>query len=224
MPGLKQRFGTLLGKMRRDHQPVEVDASATGGTEMEPASLESPREATLRELKRGYGDAVETMSAVRSHIEQQGERSNRALEMLEGMPELIRTLPDQNRNQTALLQSIQEHLDQQQKTGRELNQTLSRLADATSQQELAIGRMQENSQQITTAMDRLTETVQSVSTANRATVEKLEQVFERSQANEQRAQELYRKSRRQALVMSAASWILAAGALGLAAWVAVQVL
>lgn len=223
MPGLKQRFGTLLGKMRRNHEPVEVDPDNSGSTEIEQTAAESPREATLRELKRGYGDAVETMSAVRSHIEQQGERSNRALEMLEGMPELIRTLPDQNRNQTALLQSIQEHLDQQQKTSRELNQTLSRLADATSQQELAIGRMQENSQQITTAMDRLTETVQDVSTANRSTVEQLEHVFERSQANEQRAQDLHRRSRRAVLLMSAASWILAATALGLAAWVAVQV-
>jgi len=219
MPGLKERLGGLLGKMRRHHPPVEVDG---GGADTDQLPVESPREATLRELKRGYGDAVDTMNAVRTHIEQQGERSRRALEMLEGMPELIRTLPDQQRNQTALLQSIQEHLDQQQATGRNLNQTLSRLADATGEQERALGRMQENSQQITGALDRLTVTVQDVSTANRDTVDKLEQVFERSQAHEQRAQDLYRRGRRQSLMMSAASWVLAAGALGVAAWVAVQ--
>jgi len=219
MPGLKERLGGLLGKMRRHQPPVEVEGG--GGTDQLP--VESPREATLRELKRGYGDAVDTMNAVRSHIEQQGERSRRALEMLDGMPELIRTLPEQNRNQTALLQSIQEHLDQQQATGRNLNQTLVRLADASGQQQRALGRMQENSQQITGALNRLTETVQEVSTANRDTVEKLEQVFERSQAHEQRAHDLYRRTRRQSLMMTAASWVLAAGALGVAAWVAVQV-
>jgi len=220
MTGLKERLGGLLGKMRRHHPPVEVEA---GGAESDQMPVESPREATLRELKRGYGDAVETMNAVRSHIEQQGERSRRALEMLEGMPELIRTLPEQQRNQTVLLQSIQEHLDQQQATGRNLNQTLGRLAETTQGQERALTRMQENSQQVTGALERLTETVQDVSTANRDTVEKLERVFERSQDHEQRAQDLYRRSRRQALMMSAASWVLAAGALGLAAWVAVQV-
>ena len=45
----------------------------------------------VEKLQRGYEEMITMMGSVRSHLEQQSQRSERLLNILEGLPEALKT-------------------------------------------------------------------------------------------------------------------------------------
>ncbi|XAL98103.1 hypothetical protein OT109_10895 [Phycisphaeraceae bacterium D3-23] len=102
---------------------------------------ENSREAVINELRQGYTELVDTMSAVRTHMEDQARRSDRVLEVIEQLPEVMRSIPESNHRQNETLAGLTQSLESQNHSTEELTRALGGLADATRQQEQSMNGM-----------------------------------------------------------------------------------
>ncbi len=212
-----------LFKLRR---PVEVDAHGR----MTPLSARSNREATLQQLKSGYMEVVDTMQALRSHMEEQARRSDRLLTMMEGLPEVLRSIPETNRAQTDVLNAIQGQMRTQTESTGQLSTALTDLAGATQKQQTALGELQKQMQtsneqgaSLRDSLGILSETMEHVTDASRSNVEAVNHIADQSRSNDKRLRELFHRTQKHTTVMSTVSWALALVSLGIAGYVAVMV-
>ncbi len=226
-------MATLKQKLARMFQKQRTSGGDGGGTATATAVEVSPRsgrETTGAELKRGYNEMLDTVQALRRHMDEQAQRSQRLLDLMEGLPEALRSLPELTRHQTRTLEAIHGQIQGQSESTQRLGTALSELATATSHQQAAIGQMhdqmQANRQSSDALMDSLgglSETMGRMTDASRANVDAVNRIAEQTAANESRTTELFRRSQKHATAMSAVSWSLALAALAVAGYVAVMV-
>ena len=105
MPGIKNKMTGLLAKLRGD-RPVSLDVQR-----VEDGGPEQRREVTVAQLKQGYGEVVDTMAAIRGHLDDQRGRQDRMEQMLSGLPEVLKAMPEAARTQTQLVKAIGAHLE-----------------------------------------------------------------------------------------------------------------
>ncbi|MFI4860115.1 MAG: hypothetical protein ACIAXF_05470 [Phycisphaerales bacterium JB063] len=131
---LRQKLG---GMFSRKAKPT---ANADGTTEVVKRE-ENSREAVINELRQGYTELVDTMAAVRTHMEDQSRRSDRILEVIEQLPDVMRSIPEATHRQNETLSGLSQSLQTQNKSTEELTRALGGLADATRQQEQSLAGM-----------------------------------------------------------------------------------
>lgn len=185
---------------------------------------ENSREAVVNELRRGYNQLVDTMQAVRGHMEDQSRRSDRVMEVIEALPEVLRTIPETARQQNETLLGLAKSLEAQNRSTAELTDALSGLAQATKQQEQALAGMH----------DRLNDTLLRGESSQQAMVSGIDQMSQaisgvtRDQQDGRAAiaqvAEQTRRQQKQMVAMNGVSWALAVLALGVAGWVAVTLI
>lgn len=216
MPGVASRLGGLFNWTRKDKGPVRVDLART---ESEGES----REATIAQLRRGYTELVDTMKAVRGHLDEQSQQSRRMLEVMQVMPDLLRAIPEQTRNQTRLLEAIHANIDHQNRASGELSAALSGLTQATQKIGTHIQDGEAVREEMTAKIGALDTTIGRLSESNREAREALRAAFADSDEKNKTVRDMVARSHRQVVVLSIVSWALAIIALAASAFLAVMV-
>lgn len=183
---------------------------------------ERGREAVVNELRRGYGQLVDTMQSVQAHMEHQSKRSDRIMEVVEALPEVLRSIPESARQQNKTLESLAESLRVQNQSTGELTHALAGLAEATRRQEQTLTGMHDR---LNDTVSRGEETQQSMLGGIRQMTGAIEGVTRDQQAGRSAIAQVADQSRRQQkqmMAMNGVSWALAVLALGVSGWVAVK--
>jgi len=201
MPPIKQSLGNLLNKVR-GRGPVEVDIAR-----VKPNSRQD-REMTIQQLKEGYGEVVETMKSVRSHLDQQAGRNEQMLELMKGIPEVLKTIPESARNQERMLGAIQTSLDRQNETASHLTNAIVSLAAASEKQGTTLQGINERieaegatREALNTGVSNLNNTLGGVQESSAATRESMHAISEQSRLNDERMRDMYQRSQRTTLMM-----------------------
>jgi phosphoglycolate phosphatase-like HAD superfamily hydrolase len=181
------------------------------------------RDAAIAELRHGYDQVLDLMQVVRQHLQDQSERSERMLRLMERVPEALSTLPQQTANQTVLIETISTALEQQGRQSRHLSEALNHVAEASEHQGQVLGLIQDQleqgratDQQSLRSMDAMNQTLIQLSQTNHASAQTLAMVSEQSERSTQQVAALLQRSQHQLAVLTIASWVIAATALGVA--------
>jgi len=199
-------------------EPVEVAA---------PARADASREQSVQQLKKGYNEVVDTMQVLRDHMQKQSERSDRLLHLMEGLPEVLKSIPETNRNQTQTLFAIREQFEQQGAHSGELSSALNRLAQVTTQQDQREQRREESERESSEAMlgslSTLNQTLDGVREAQQSNAATVDRIADRTEASQQTLGQVFRRGQRQMTALAAVSWSLALAALAVSGFVAYEV-
>ena len=109
--GLRAKLASMFGR-----------GKTTG---MELARQENTRQATLNQLKQGYVELVDTMKSVRQHLDEQSARQERLMAVLDGLPEVLATIPQTTRTQIETLEAIRGSMDRSNQTNEALSMAIS---------------------------------------------------------------------------------------------------
>ncbi len=223
MAQIKNKVGHFFAWALKGKDPVTVGVARR-------EDHESPPEVTLQQLKQGYGEVVETMKSVRNHLEHQADRSEQMLQLLGDLPEALRSMPDQARVQTGVLQAIENHLANQDHTTRQLTEAITGLATASAHQQRSLAALDthlaqghESLTQLNQGVAALTTTLGGVQESNAATRAAMNAVVEQTRINDERMREMFQRSQKMNTMMVILCLALAIGALALGGYMAVLV-
>lgn len=190
----------------------------------------SKRDAAISHLHEGFTEVVDLVHDVRGHLRDQADRSERLLTLMSPLPDALETLPETSRNQARMVEAMNTHLDKTDRQADSLNHALTGLAKANEHQGQVLGLIQQQiessrqtDQQMLHSFSAMNETLQQLSVSNHASAKSLAAVTEQSRTANGRMDDLIRRNSRQMLVMTAANWVLAAAALGLAVFAVLAV-
>ncbi|MFP4145900.1 MAG: hypothetical protein ACLFV3_12245, partial [Phycisphaeraceae bacterium] len=171
-----------------------------------------PRPARKQEA---WDEMVSLIHNLKGHMEAQSQRSERLLEMMEGLPEALKSLPEAHRNQAQLLQAIRGQMEQQTLNSQGLTQAIESLSTATDRQEQAMTHIQgqldasrEDRQQLNSSFSALSDTLGQMSQSTQAGTDLLHRLADRSAQSEAQMQQLFARNQRQSTIMSVVSWAL----------------
>jgi len=226
---MSSTIASKLGNLfRLGRKPVEVQVD--GQITPKPRSKREQREAAILQLQQGYAEVVDTMHAMRSHMERQSQRSDRLLSLMEGLPDVLHAIPQTNAKQTAVLQAIEGQMRTQVESTGQLSTALTDLAGATRHQQEALGELhqqmnlsRQQNESLRDSLGVLSETMETVTDASRSNVEAMTGITEEVRSNDKRFRDLFQRSQKHTTVMAAVSWALALGALAISGYVAVMV-
>jgi len=198
---------SFFGSLFKRNKPVEVKIDQG----MVPASREDK---SVLQLKKGYNEIVDTMSAMRTHMEQQSDRADRMLEIMEQLPKVLESIPETTTAQTHVLQAIHQNIQTQNETQVQLSAALTNLASATQQQEDAVkGIRNELSHQRgeqAEIINSLSGTLGQVTAASVANTDAMRAVAKKAEETDRNTAELFEKSRRNFVGVTVISWSTAA--------------
>jgi ABC-type transporter Mla subunit MlaD len=227
MPQLKDKVSSFFTWSRKGKPPVEVQVARREGGEAEaPPS----KEVTLAQLKQGYGEVVDTMKSLRTHLEQQGQRSEEVLGLMRDLPEVLKSIPESTRTQTRMLEAIHSNLERQNETSGHLTSAITGLAAAANSQEKALTEIRANLAEDQDTRGRLNDgiaaldsTLGHVAESNAATRDSMGAVVEQTRVNDERMREMYQRSQKMNTAMVLLCLALATGALALGGYMAMMV-
>jgi chromosome segregation ATPase len=224
--GLRRSSHTLSSAdSTTTRNPAAIEVQATPRRGLFSRFSSAPRDAAaLTELRKGYTEVVDMVRVVREHLNQQADRSERLLNMLEHLPRAMETLPETNRNQSRMLEVIQLHLDQQGRQSTKLNEALATLAHASDHASQVMGLIQQqvdsnrdSDQRVLQSFEAMNQTMQRLNDSSQAGVIALREL---SQQSDRRMQELIQTNARHMTILSVTSWVLAAIAAAIALYAA----
>lgn len=120
---------------------------------------------SMAELQQGYDEVMGLVRKVGDHLDTQSQRTEKLLSLMERMPQALDALPEINRQNSQLLQALNEHLSQSKKRETTLNDTLRSLGESSSQQTEVLGLLQRQLDSSTRSAEQMTETLSSFSEA-----------------------------------------------------------
>ncbi|MEM9753161.1 MAG: hypothetical protein AAF916_07220 [Planctomycetota bacterium] len=221
MATIKEKMGSLLGKMRGNGPARKYDVARIEGA----ADEETKKPVTIAEIKQGYGEIVDTMQALRSHLEDTQKRQAQMAQMMEGLPAVLSSLPEATRTQTQLIRAIGAHLESQNTTNGHLTEAIQGLSNSADRQDQTLGSIREHlagesdtRRELHTGVLALNSTLESVEASNLAAKEALTAAQQQARDAEGRMAELYRKGQRTNFVMLLLSAAMVAAAVGAVAW------
>ncbi|MEM8781800.1 MAG: hypothetical protein AAGE65_03000 [Planctomycetota bacterium] len=225
MATIKEKMGSLLGKMRGNGPARKYDVARIEGM----PDPEQKKQVTLAEIKQGYGEIVDTMQALRSHLEDTQQRQAQMAQMMEGLPAVLSSLPEATRTQTQLIRAIGSHLESQNTTNGHLTEAIQGLSKSADRQDDTLGQIREHlvgesdtRRELHTGVLALNSTLESVEASNLAAKDALTSAQDQARQSEERMAELYRKGQRTNMVMLLLSAVMVAAAVGVVAWLVVN--
>ncbi|MEM7577798.1 MAG: hypothetical protein AAF328_10010 [Planctomycetota bacterium] len=221
MATIKEKMGSLLGKMRGNGPARHYDVARLENM----PDQEQKKQVTIAEIKQGYGEIVDTMQALRSHLDETQKRQAQMASMMEGLPAVLSSLPEATRTQTQLIKAIGSHLESQNTTNGHLTEAIQGLSKSADRQDATLGDIRQHlagdadtRRELHTGVLALNSTLESVEASNLAAKDALTSAQEQARQSEQRMAELYRKGQRTNLVMLLLSAAMVAAAVGAVAW------
>ena len=222
------RFGKKPVKVDANRRLENLDEDGEGGTGL--ATTDTGKGVTIAQLKNGYGEVVETMKAVRSHLDEQSHRSDRMLELMQHLPEVLQSIPEANRTQSRMLEAIHENLGRSNDTAAKLSEAISGLTSAAGSQERTLTSIHEHlveedqtRHKLNEGVAGLNDTLGHVVASNAATRDAMGTVVEQSRVNDEQMRELYSRSQKTTTAMMLVALALATGALALGGYMAYMI-
>ena len=211
MPGIKNKMGAMLAKLRGD-KPVELDVRRVDDGGADPARR---REVTVAQLKEGYGEVVDTMAAIRHHLDDQKGRQDRMEEMLAGLPEVLRAMPEAARTQTQLVRAIGAHLETQSHATGQLTEAIHGLSQTSRKQDATLEGISEHlveeketKRELNTSVLSLNAAMEGVEASNLAARDALAASREEAQRREERLVQMHQSGQRTNTVILAITGLL----------------
>jgi hypothetical protein len=251
MARLSQRLGNMFRWVRKDAGGGPVcldgdDAGEGGGVAVasvavasgsdEPASggvirrSGNSRDSAIAKLEHGYNEVVDLLQSVRNHMETQSQRSERLVQIMEGLPDALRSLPEASRNQARMLETIESQIERQTSTSQKLTTALEGLARSTEHHDQSLDAIQEHlaagqhtGEKMLSSLSNLNGTLGALGESNHASTGLLRTLAERSRQTDEQVRELFHRNQKHMTIMSVVSWSLAIVALTVAGYVAVSV-
>ena len=251
MSTLTTRLSGLLRKMKGDKKVVVspqrreaavrsleqlnsnapgAPAAAASNNSAKPSILarvtgNAKREQSVNQLQEGFTEVVDLIRTVRVHLDQQADRSDRLLSLMENLPGALEAIPEASRNQSRMAESMASHADQQNKAITRLNETLGSMATASEHQSQVMGVLQQQiessrrtDEQLLGSFSAVNQTLIQLSQSSQASVQTLRKVTDQSDRSSQRIEDLMRRNSRTMTTMAIVGWTLAATGLGTAAF------
>ncbi len=188
------------------------------------------RDEAIAELQRGYSEVIDLARAVRTHMETQSERSERMVGLMDRLSQSMQALPESGRNQSRMLEALQNHIDVQARQSGDLNETMRGLSRHGEHQAQVLGVIQQQldanhdtDREMLGSIGRLNETMGRINESNHASVSVLKNMADQGATVDRHMQELITRNQRHMTTLSVATWAIAAAVIGVAAWVAVSV-
>ena len=206
-PADKRRgFWKGLFGSRRSAAKIKVQAV--------PAPAPAP---AIVEPEAGPSQVVELVHALRNHIDQQSDRSERLLDKMADLPEALRSLPQASATSERLLETMQKHLDQQQGHATRLIQVIEDMSTASKHRDKTIDVLQRQivttqskDAQLMEGFQSLTRTMSKMGDIQAKSAGTLHQVAETASRAEARMHHAVAAGRRHTL-----TWMLSVGAMAL---------
>jgi DNA repair exonuclease SbcCD ATPase subunit len=201
---------------RKKRKPVEIDLRGTqaaalddagGARAASPAATAiEPKSVRSRTASDGNRSLEEIMSLVRKisdHLDGQTDRTERMLQLIDRMPQALDALPEINRQNARLLESLHAHLDQARRREEALNDTLATITEAAKHQTEVLGLVQQqldhssqSSAQLTGTLSELRQSLSDLAQANTHSSEVLSKMAEATGERENRLTDTLTRTQR----------------------------
>jgi ABC-type transporter Mla subunit MlaD len=162
--------------IRRRFRPVRIDLTGTQAESLadaapdddEPADLRSdsaiePKPARARssvaEVARNQEEVMSLVRKIGDHLDAQTGRTQRLLHLMERMPQALDALPEINRQNSRLLDSLHDHFEQSRRREEMLNSTLTTIGEASGRQTEVLSLVQQQLDTNSQASLTMTETL-----------------------------------------------------------------
>jgi ABC-type transporter Mla subunit MlaD len=191
----------------RDARPEAVNGEATSLDDPSPGrtAIEA-RPVRGRSIADANGNLHEIMGLVRKiseHLDGQTDRTERMLQLIDRMPQALDALPEINRQNARLLESLHAHLDQARRREEALNNTLGTITEAAKHQTEVLGLVQQqldhssqSSVQLTNTLGNLRQSLSDLAQANKHSSEVLSKMAEATGERENRLTETLSRTQR----------------------------
>ena len=212
MAKVKEKLGGLLARMRgQDVTGLQLSRK--------------DREQQLAQISSGFTEVSDTMRSVRTHLTEQSDRSAEMMDMMKGLPEVLRTIPEATRVQTQLIKTLSAQLESSNTNSAHLTEALQGLNRTADKQEETLGSIAKHlseesmtKRELNTGIVAMTSTLESVEASNLAARQVMTDAQEQQRRSEERMMQLYRRSQFTTGLMLLISALLATGAVGVAVW------
>ena len=205
-----KRRGFWKGLFGSRQSPAKIKVQAV------PTPAPTPAPAIV-EPEAGPSQVVELVHALRNHIDQQSDRSERLLDKMADLPEALRSLPQASATSERLLETMQKHLDQQQGHATRLIQVIEDMSTASKHRDKTIDVLQRQivttqskDAQLMEGFQSLTRTMSKMGDIQAKSAGTLHQVAETASRAEARMHHAVAAGRRHTL-----TWMLSVGAMAL---------
>ena len=183
------------------------------------------RDASVSQLQEGFNEVVDLIRTVRVHLDQQADRSERLLRLMEHLPAALESIPESSRNQSRMAEAMASHAEQQNRVIARLNETMGNMASASEHQSQVMGVLQQQiessrrtDEQFLGSFSAINQTLIQLSQSSQASVQTLRKVTDQSDRSTQRIEDLMKRNSRTMTALSITGWVIAAAALATSAW------
>ena len=178
---------------------------------------------------RKTNEVAELVNALRNHIEQQSDRSERLLAKMEGLPAALESLPQTSQIGERMLTTMRRHIELQQNHSERLVQVIEDMSDASKHRDQTIDILQ---RQITAAQEKdvkfmsgfqtMSQTMSEISDVQAESASMLQRIAETANQAEKRMGDVIDNSRRHAWTGLISVGAMAVALLAMSAFVALS--
>ena len=162
---LRSMFGRRKGPARDLPRPGFGVTRAGDGPEGKSGDRTDLDLVEPKTAGRGQDDVMSLVERIGGHLDGQTERTTRLLTLMERLPQALDALPEINRQNARLVESLHEHLVQSKRREETLNTLLDTITGTSSRQTDVLGLVQHHLDTSSQATESLSGTLESLNTA-----------------------------------------------------------
>ena len=211
-------------------KPAVTTTSAGTLSQATAGSASDKSASIMKKPAQKPNEVVELVNALRSHMEQQSNRSERLLDKMEGLPAALESLPRTSQTGERMLETMQQHIELQQNHSERLVQVIESMSTSSKHRDQTINMLQ---RQITAAQEKdakfmsgfetLGQTMSKMGDVQAESASMLQRIAETANHAEKRMRDVIDTSRRQAWTGLISVGAMAAVLLAMTTFVALSI-
>jgi myosin heavy subunit len=224
-PQVRSQATAATGKSLPGQAQQAPAAYATAGGVSDKAA------AVLKRPAQKINEVAELVHALRSHIDQQSDRSERLLDKMEGLPAALESLPQSSQNGERMVTTMQRHIDLQQNHSERLVQVIEDMSTASKHRDQTINMLQrqmtasqEKDAKFMSGFQALSRTMSKMGDIQEKSASMLQRIAETASQSEKRMSDVVNSGRRQAWTGLISVGAMAIVLLAMTAYVALSVM
>jgi len=187
------------------------------------------RRQSVSELQRGYDEVLGVVRRIGEHLDEQRERSERIVELLDRLPQALDVMPEISRQNIRLLESITEYLEESRRREESINATLMRLGESADNQTEIVGLVQQqlntgndSARQMSAALTDFRASLGELSASTTRSTDVLASMNKTGEARDARLMTIMSRTERWMIAAMACSIVAAGTAVAVAVFAAVR--
>lgn len=218
----QQNLLSRIGRWFRKDQPSNGDSHLVGEAQsnaLEPRTTFlrpwAKRDAAIQHLQEGFTTLTDLMGAIRDNLDKQNERQADLMSALSQLPQVLQTLPENNRVQAETLHAIRQQIEGQSAQQERLGDILNKIGTTTGEQRQMVDALRDRVEDLhksdTTIADYLNNvgvSLKDVSKNSQTSAQVLEQMRDNINARDgQLERSMHRQSVRFTTMLAAAIFL-----------------